>query len=138
MQQEQQNKKISVDTKIERVKELCNELAEIVSEHYKSKDSHPIEAIQHNHVMREVAGAQFTIISALNLNFQELVSKEEIEVKQQDQLKEYTKTMLQFAEWIVTNQWYMQDSLWYNQQTEGACASSTEELFNYYNETYNK
>lgn len=133
MQQEQQNKKISVDTKIERVKELCNELAEIVSEHYKSKDSHPIEAIQHNHVMREVAGAQFTIISALNLNFQELVSKEEITT-----LPPVKKTMLQFTEWIVTNQWYMQDSLWYNQQTEGACASSTEELFNYWNETYNK
>jgi hypothetical protein len=76
MQQEHQNKKKSVDTKIERVKELCNELAEIVSEHYKSKDSHPIEAIQHNHVIREIAGAEFTIISALNLNFQELISKQ--------------------------------------------------------------
>jgi len=48
------------------------------------------------------------------------------------------KTILQFTEWVVTNQWYMQDSLWYNRQTEGACASSTEELFNYYNETFKK
>jgi NOL1/NOP2/fmu family ribosome biogenesis protein len=51
---------------------------------------------------------------------------------------EMKKTMFEFTEWVATNQWYMQNSMWYNRQSEGACTSSTEELFNYYMETYNK
>lgn len=59
----------SNDTKVQRAKELCAELADIVHDHHTNKESYPLEVQLYNHTIGEILNAQMNVVKLLTLAY---------------------------------------------------------------------
>ena len=57
----------SGDPKVQRAKELCAELADLLHDHYKNKESFPLEVQLYNHTIGEILNAQMNVVKVLTL-----------------------------------------------------------------------
>lgn len=59
----------SGDLKVQRAKELCAELADLLQDHMSSKESWPLEQQLYNHTIGEILNAQMNVVKVLTLKY---------------------------------------------------------------------
>lgn len=59
----------SVDPKVQRAKEICAELADLLNDHVSNKESFPLEQQLYNHTIGEILNAQMNVVKVLTLKY---------------------------------------------------------------------
>lgn len=59
----------SGDPKVQRAKELCAELADLLEDHMSSKETWPLEQQLYNHTIGEILNAQMNVVKVLTLKY---------------------------------------------------------------------
>lgn len=59
----------SGDQKVQRAKELCAELADLLNNHMSNKESWPLEQQLYNHTIGEILNAQMNVVKVLTLKY---------------------------------------------------------------------
>lgn len=59
----------SNDQRVQRAKELCAELADLVSEEYNSKESSYLSKALYDHTIGEILNAQMNVVKVLTFQF---------------------------------------------------------------------
>lgn len=59
----------SGDQKVQRAKELCAELADLLNDHVSNKESWPLEKQLYNHTIGEILNAQMNVVKVLTLKY---------------------------------------------------------------------
>lgn len=59
----------SGDPKVQRAKELCAELADLLQDHVSGKESWPLEQQLYNHTIGEILNAQMNVVKVLTFKY---------------------------------------------------------------------
>lgn len=59
----------SGDPKVQRAKELCAELADLLDDHINSKETWTLEQQLYNHTIGEILNAQMNVVKVLTLKY---------------------------------------------------------------------
>ena len=59
----------SNDPKVQRAKELCAEIADLLHDHISSKETYPLEQQLYNHTIGEILNAQMNVVKVLTLKY---------------------------------------------------------------------
>jgi hypothetical protein len=59
----------SGDEKVNKAKELCAELADLLNDHYMSKESSQLEQTLFKHTIGEILNAQMNVVKVLTLKY---------------------------------------------------------------------
>lgn len=59
----------SGDSKVQRAKELCAELADLLQNHVSSRETSPFEQQLYNHTIGEILNAQMNVVKVLTFKY---------------------------------------------------------------------